>query len=945
MSIRNRVATVLGFNAIPTTILLVLIYAAIFSTVLVTDNLPSVPKDTRGLDLDQAWLDLHQVSARPHPFNSHANDLVRDYIRDRLGDVASQYPHVTIHDDFVSNASWASALLSAKPYAVYYEGNNILVKVEGTDPDFRDSGGFLLSAHFDSVSTAPGTTDDSMGVVTLMQMVEYFAKNRAKRTVIFNINNGEEDGLNGAHAFMEHPWANISDVFLNLEGAAAGGRPAMFRVTTTAPLYSWTGDHVPHPHANVISAEAFSRGVIRSGTDYSVYEQGGLHGLDFAFYRGRSRYHTKYDSIPGMVGGKKALWAMMEGTHGASLALANDDAMHAEPGKQDQPVYFDLFGAALVIFSLETLFVTNVVLLTAGPIVFLLLAYSEHIVRFSKRIRHRHHSHANANGSQRNETSREGALAVLKKIGTSLWGPAKFWAALVVSACLQAALIAGYVDLNPFVIHTYPFLVLTSATTLAYLTTVLVLTFPLNKYGIVPAPEQQKLSILSQTYIFTWILLVFSTVLVRKIAIGGTYFITAWNAVVLLGSIVAYVEGMTSARGFEPEHDTEPEGQRYARGIRYEAVRTDEPTNGRQTPGRIVEDPEPTEITPLVRRERPLPPRPAGEEQGAIGWWILQLLLVVPLPVILIFHIAIQLLGAMNQTLTDGNDPTSLYTLVSILALFIVLPLAPFSINAHRLLTSIVLFVFVLSTVFTWVAFPFSQETPLKVYFAQAVDLSASGTGIERVVTALTGPKQFLASHILTELPSAFGKPVDCYDATDKVGLRTCTWEVSDALAPSPGGRKFVSSGIEKPWVSSSFLRTGSNTARITVRGLNTRSCTLQFANQRISKFRVIEDGEKGLQKGYEVPEKGLEQIRLWSRNFGKEFEVEVEWKDGDASEQDVEGRISCGWAEYESATVGGGKSGGKIPSLEEIIQFLPEWAVVSKSRSGLFEARRSFSI
>jgi hypothetical protein len=155
MSIRNRVATVLGFNAIPTTILLVLIYAAIFSTVLVTDNLPSVPKDTRGLDLDQAWLDLHQVSllisslpvccsvtlqpkvsARPHPFNSHANDLVRDYIRDRLGDVASQYPHVTIHDDFVSNASWASALLSAKPYAVYYEGNNILVKVEGTDPDF-----------------------------------------------------------------------------------------------------------------------------------------------------------------------------------------------------------------------------------------------------------------------------------------------------------------------------------------------------------------------------------------------------------------------------------------------------------------------------------------------------------------------------------------------------------------------------------------------------------------------------------------------------------------------------------------------------------------------------------------------------------------------------------------------------------------------------------------
>ncbi|KIJ66081.1 hypothetical protein HYDPIDRAFT_110222 [Hydnomerulius pinastri MD-312] len=943
MGIRDRVAAVLAFNTIPTTVLLVLIYGAIFSTVLVTDELPGVPKNTRGLDLDQAFLDLHQVSARPHPFNSHANDLVRDYIRERLGDVASQYPHVEIHDDFISNASWATGLLSTKPYAVYYEGNNILVKVEGSDPNYRESGGFLLSAHYDSVSTAPGTTDDGMGVVTLMQMVECFAKNRPKRTVIFNINNGEEDGLNGAHAFMEHPWANVSDVFLNLEGAAAGGRPMMFRATATAPLYSWTGDHVPHPHANVLSADGFSRGVIRSGTDYSVYEQGGLHGLDFAFYRGRSRYHTKYDSIPGMEGGRKALWAMMEGTHGASVVLANDDAMHTQPaGQADKPVYFDLFGAALVIFSLETLLVTNIVLLTVGPIVLLLLVYSEHIIQLSKRIRHRHHAHAN--GGQRNASFGERTLAVLKNIAASFWGPAKFWVALIVTVGFQAALIAGYVNLNPFIIHTHPMLVLTSAMSLAYLTSVLVLTFPLNKHGILPVPEQQKLSILLQTYIFTWILLVFSTVVLRQAEIGSTYFVTAWNAVVLLGSIVACVEGMTGARGFEPASVTEPEGQRYVRGMRYEVVPTDDPSNGQQAP-RIVEDAEPTEITPLVRRDRPLPPRPAEEEQGAIGWWILQLLLVVPLPAILVFHIAIMLLGAMNQALTDGNSAVSTYSAISILALFIILPLAPFSINAHRLLTFIVLAIFVLSTVYTWVAFPFSQEAPLKVYFAQTVDLNTSETGIERVVTALTGPKQFLASHILTELPSALGKPVECYDAPDKLGLQTCTWEVSDEMVPSPGGKKHVSSAIERPWVSSSVVSMGSNSARIAVRGLNTRSCTLQFANRRVSKFTVIGDGEKGLQKGYEIPEKGLEQIRLWSRDFGAEFEVEVEWQDGDSSDQDAKGRISCGWAEYESATVGGGRTGGKIPSLEEVIQFLPEWAVISKSNAALFDAGRSFSI
>lgn len=68
-----------------------------------------------------------------------------------------------------------------------------------------------------------GATDDGMGVATLLQLVDYFSKNRPKRDVIFNINNGEEDGLNGAHAFLEHPWSALPTVFLNLEGAGSGG--------------------------------------------------------------------------------------------------------------------------------------------------------------------------------------------------------------------------------------------------------------------------------------------------------------------------------------------------------------------------------------------------------------------------------------------------------------------------------------------------------------------------------------------------------------------------------------------------------------------------------------------------------------------------------------------------------------------------------------------------
>jgi hypothetical protein len=87
-----------------------------------------------------------------------------------------------------------------RKHGVYFEGTNILVKIDGSDPNYQDKGGVLFSAHYDSVSTAPGVTDDGMAVVTLMQLVEYLGEKRPKRTAIFNINNGEEDGLYGAAA-------------------------------------------------------------------------------------------------------------------------------------------------------------------------------------------------------------------------------------------------------------------------------------------------------------------------------------------------------------------------------------------------------------------------------------------------------------------------------------------------------------------------------------------------------------------------------------------------------------------------------------------------------------------------------------------------------------------------------------------------------------------------
>ena len=67
----------------------------------------------------------------------------------------------------------------------------------------------------------------------------------------------------------------------------------------------------------------------------------GMEGVDFAFYQGRSKYHTKYDSIPGANGAKESLWLMMESVRGAATNLLNDERTHVGSGTPEPPVYFD----------------------------------------------------------------------------------------------------------------------------------------------------------------------------------------------------------------------------------------------------------------------------------------------------------------------------------------------------------------------------------------------------------------------------------------------------------------------------------------------------------------------------------------------------------------------------------------------------------------------------
>lgn len=82
------------------------------------------------------------------------------------------------------------------------------------------------------------------------------------------LNNGEEDFLNGARAYSQHPISAFPYTFLNLEGAGAGGRATLFRSTDMEVTRKYAQSK--NPFGTVVSADGFKSGFIRSQTDYVV---------------------------------------------------------------------------------------------------------------------------------------------------------------------------------------------------------------------------------------------------------------------------------------------------------------------------------------------------------------------------------------------------------------------------------------------------------------------------------------------------------------------------------------------------------------------------------------------------------------------------------------------------------------------------------------------------
>lgn len=972
----------LAFTPWPVTIITTVVYLALIIPLLVIHhNVPSAPQTTpNGLNLTEAWQDLQSLTKGFHPYNSHQNDEVRSWLLERIDaiqqsapsaedfhDAKEEKPDVFVFDDLVSNLTFID-----KSVGVYFEGTNILVYIRGSD-DKKESwwetpgrypvgkGGVLVNAHYDSVSTGYGATDDGVGVVTCLQLVKYFLTpgHAPRRGLVVLFNNGEEDYLNGARAYSQHPMAKFAHTFLNLEGAGAGGRATLFRSTDTEVTQAYAKS--PYPFGSVLSSNGFDKGLISSQTDYVVLDGIlGLRGLDVAFFEPRARYHTDQDDARHT--NLDSLWHMLSAAVATTEELVSDNTDRFDghlrddgtvpSGSGTRAVWFDLFGSAFAVFRLRTLFALSVTLLIVAPLTLLVTS-----VILSK--------------ADRMYLFRSSAYSEISDDHVSLRGLRGFFRfpfLIAIPTSVTVGLAYLVTKVNPLIAHSSSYAVWSMMISAWFF-----LAWFVSRVADFARPSAfHRVYTWTWMFVLTWSFMVIATVYENEEGLAGGYFMLFYFAGTFLATWISYMElfSLPSKSSYVSQfgESRRPSTQGSRLATSGDEHQTDDAEEDPTESTSLLHGPHRPTFANYVRvgadhnshgleeEDEERDPNVYEHEQTWSGamprWtWILQLLITAPVVLMLIVPLALIITGALNQTGQDGSPQLIVYLMTAGLTALLFAPTLPFIHRYTYHLPIFLLFVFIGTMIYNLTAFPFADSNRLKLFFLQEVDLD---TGIS--TASLTGMPPFVKD-VVYDLPTAAGQEETCtWVKRSKNVVQRCSWSAplprvalgveSQPLDSDSAEALIQATELSSDWItfSISYPEPGRPSARFEISGQNTKACRIDVDTNSIKNFSVFGSSAPD-DRFIDASPEGLKQIRLWSRTWDNSWTVDVDFANDESSDENetelaegpITGRITCLWSDNNQI--------GLIPALDEVKQFSPAWVAVTKFSDGLIEGSRKFEI
>jgi hypothetical protein len=320
---------------------------------------------------ERALSHVRHIAAEPHPVGSPAHAAVAGYL---LEQIAALGYRAEIQETLAS-----ARFYYPKPFVKAARIKNILVRVAGK----AHRGAVLIAGHYDSAENAPGAADDGAAVASMLEVLRILKQSPPPQNdLIFLFSDAEELGLLGSRAFVErHPWAKDCRIALNFEARGNKGMLLMFETSEpNTRLVEHYAEAAVQPFASSLMF-SFYKKLLHNDTDFTVFREAGIPGMNFAFIEGWTDYHTRLDNPERLDVRTLAL----QGRNMLQLARHFADADLSVPGPKGSLGYFNLPFGKLFLFSLDDHFplLATAVLLVS----FLLLAIAEAVYR-RRRIGH-----------------------------------------------------------------------------------------------------------------------------------------------------------------------------------------------------------------------------------------------------------------------------------------------------------------------------------------------------------------------------------------------------------------------------------------------------------------------------------------------------------------------------------------------------------------------------
>lgn len=236
----------------------------------------------------------------PHSIlNKKENAAVQEYIISelkKLGVVNSDTTDVPAYQvqEFVASRGM---------YQNFYL-KNVIVHIPA-NAEATTNQAVMTMAHFDSVATGDGASDDAVACGTMLEAIRYYLDKMnngytISNDLVFCFVNGEEYGLLGSKAFMNEfrGFDNLIERInfaINLEARGTSGTQIMFETAhnnyNTVKLFGEVNNNL-----FTCSIATMIYGMMPNGTDFSNLKEN-YQGVNIANIGGGENYHTQNDNI------------------------------------------------------------------------------------------------------------------------------------------------------------------------------------------------------------------------------------------------------------------------------------------------------------------------------------------------------------------------------------------------------------------------------------------------------------------------------------------------------------------------------------------------------------------------------------------------------------------------------------------------------------------------